>query len=117
MQRTVRGILTRSMAAVALVLLYGLSTLGISSFVMGTPKAEAARGGRGGGRGGGRSGGRGRGGGRGSAGRRGGRGGFWWGGPAIYSGYGYYDDSCYWSPRRGRYVCPYSYYPGYYRYW
>ena len=65
MKRTVRGMLTRSMAAVALVLLYGLSTIGISSFVMGAPKAEAARGGRGGGRGGGRSGGRGRGGGRG----------------------------------------------------
>ena len=55
MKRTVRGMLTRSMAAVALVLLYGLSTIGISSFVMGTPKAEAARGGRGGGRGGGRA--------------------------------------------------------------
>ncbi len=108
MKRTVRGMLTRSMAAVALVLLYGLSTIGISSFVMGTPKAEAGRGGR--------RGGRGRGGGRGFHGRRGGRGGFWWGGPALYSGY-YYDDSCYWSPRRGRYVCPYAYYPGYYRYW
>ncbi len=117
MKRTVRGMLTRSMAAVALVMLYGLSTIGISSFVMGASKAEAARGGRGGGRGGGRSGGRGRGGGRGL---RGGRGGFWWGGPAIYSyGYyndGYYNDGCYWSPRRGRYVCPYSYYPSYY-YW
>ncbi len=102
MKRGIRGVLTSSLAAVALVLLYGLSTLGISSFV-GTPKAEArGRGGRGGGRGF-------RGGGRRGFGRRGG---FWWGGP----GYGY-DDSCYWSPRRGRYVCPYSYYPGYYSYW
>ena len=116
MKRTVRGMLTRSMAALALVLLYGLSTLGISSFVMGTPKAEAARGR--GGRGGGGRGFRGRGGGgRGFRGRRGGRGGFWWGGPAVYSGYGYYNDSCYWSPRRGRYVCPYAYHPGYYSYW
>jgi len=107
MKPTVRGTLTRSLAAVALVLLYGLSTIGISSFVMGTPKAEArSRGGRGGG-------------GRGFRGRgsfRGGRGGFWWGGPALYSSY-YYDDNCYWSPRRGRYVCPYAYYPDYYRYW
>jgi hypothetical protein len=110
MKPTVRGTLTRSLAAVALVLLYGLSTIGISSFITGVPKAEA--GGRRGGHRGGR-GFRGRGGGRGF---RGGRAGFWWGGPALYSSY-YYDDSCYWSPRRGRYVCPYSYYPDYYRYW
>lgn len=105
MKPTARGVLTRSLTAMALVVFYGLSVIGISSFVMGTPKAEArSRGGRGGG---------GRGGGRGVRGRRGG---FWRGGPAFYGGYDYYDDSCYWSPRRGRYVCPYSYYPGYYRY-
>jgi hypothetical protein len=104
MKRNGRGLLTRSMAAVALVLLYGLSTLGVSSLV-GTPKAEArGRGGRGGVRGvrGGRRG----------IGRRGG---LWWGGPGFYT-YGY-NDGCYWSPRRGRYVCPYAYYPGYYSYY
>ena len=107
MKRNARGLLTRSAAAVALVLLYGLSTLGVSGF-MGIPKAEArGRGGRGGVRGGVR----GVRGGRRGIGRRGG---LWWGGPAFYT-YGY-NDGCYWSPRRGRYVCPYSYYPGYYSY-
>lgn len=106
MKRTARGLLTRGLAASALVVFYGLSVIGVSSFVMGTPKAEA-RGGRRGGRGfmgfrGGR---------RGGFGRRGR--GLFFGAPAYY---GYYDDSCYWSPRRGRWVCPYSYYPGYYRY-
>ena len=110
MKRNARGLLTRSAAAVALVLLYGLSTLGVSSF-MGIPKAEArGRGGRGGG--GGRGGVRGVRGGRRGIGRRGG---VWWGGPGLYS-YGY-NDACYWSPRRGRYVCPYAYYPGYYSYY
>lgn len=113
MKRSARGLLTRSMAAVALVLLYGLSTVGVSG-LLGTSKAEAR--GRGGGRGGLRGGLRG-----GVSGLRGGRrgigrrGGLWWGGPGLYS-YGY-NDSCYWSPRRGRYVCPYSYYPGYYNYY
>ena len=112
MKRSARGLLTRSMAAVAVVLLYGLSTLGVSSFV-GTPKAEArGRGGRGGGRGGIRGGHSFRGGRRGF----GRRGGIWLGAPAVY-GYYDYNDGCYWSPRRGRYVCPYSYYPSYYRYW
>jgi hypothetical protein len=112
MKRSASGLLTRSMAAVALVLLYGLSTVGVSGLI-GTSKAEARgrRGGRGGGRGG-------RGGFRGARGFRGGRrgfgrrGGIWLGAPALY-GYGY-NDSCYWSPRRGRYVCPY---PGYYNYY
>lgn len=108
MKQTARGLLTRSLATVALVAFYGLSVIGVSSFVMGTPTAEAR------GRRGGRRGGRGF---RGFRGRRGSRGrrgrGFIWGAPL----YGYYDDSCYWSPRRGRWVCPYSYYPGYYGYW
>ena len=108
MKRNARGLLTRSAAAVALVLLYGLSTLGVFSF-MSIPKAEA--GGRGG-RGGGRGGVRGVRGGHRGIGRRGG---LWWGGPGLYS-YGY-NDGCYWSPRRGRYVCPYAYYPGYYGYY
>jgi len=109
MKRNARGLLTRSAAAVALVLLYGLSTLGVSSF-MSIPKAEArGRGGRGGG---GRGGVRGVRDGHRGIGRRGG---LWWGGPGLYS-YGY-NDGCYWSPRRGRYVCPYAYYPGYYGYY
>lgn len=112
MNRNARGLLTRSAAAVALVLLYGLSTVGVSGLI-GTSKAEArGRGGRGGGRGGMR-------GVRGSRGGRRGfgrRGGIWLGAPALYGYYGY-DDGCYWSPRRGRYVCPYSYYPGYYSYY
>lgn len=108
MKRTARGFLTRSLAAIVLVAFYGLSAIGVSSFVMGTPKAEARgrRGGRGfrGIRGGHR--------GRGFRGR-----GIWWGGPAFYGAYGGYNDGCYWSPRRGRWVCPYTYYPGYYRYY
>ena len=103
MKRSARGILTRSMAAVALVLLYGLSTVGVSG-LMGASKAEArGRGGRGGMRGV-----------RGSRGGRRGfgrRGGIWLGAPALYGYYGYNDGCC---PRRGRYVCPY---PGYYSYY
>ena len=103
MTRTAPGLLTRSLASAALVFFYGLSAIGLTSFVMGVPKAEArGRGFRG----------------QGFRGFRGGRRGFrgrglgiWWG-PA----YGY-NDSCYWSPRRGRWVCPYAYYPGYYRYY
>lgn len=111
MKRSARGLLTRSMAAVALVLLYGLSTVGVSGLI-GASKAEArGRGGRGGG--GIRGGVRGFRGGRRGFGRRGG---FWLGAPAFY-GYSNYNDGCYWSPRWGRYVCPYSYYPSYYRYW
>jgi hypothetical protein len=114
MKGTASGLLTRSLAAAALVFFYGLSAMGISTFVLGTPKAEAGRGGRRGGGRGFRGGFRGfRGGRRGFRGRRGG---IWFGAPALYS-YSYYDDGCYWSPRRGRWICPYSYYPGYYRYY
>jgi hypothetical protein len=98
MKRTARGFLTRSLAAIALVAFYGFSMIGVSSFV-GAPQAEArGRGGRG----------------RGVRGR-----GLLWGAPALYGGYGYYGagDRCYWSPRRGRWVCPYAYTPGYYRYY
>lgn len=101
MKRTARGLLTRSLAASALVVFYGLSIIGVSNFVLGTPTAEAGRRGRRGGRGF-----------RGFRGHRGFRGrrgrGFIWGGAPLYR---YYDDSCFWSPRRGRWVCPYSYYP------
>jgi hypothetical protein len=95
MQRTAHGLLTRSLTACAMVAFYTVSALGVSSFVMGTPKAEArGRGGRRGGRGF-------RGRGRGRRGRRG-RGGFslYLGAPAAYS-------NCWWSRRRGRWVCPY----------
>lgn len=100
MKRSVRGTLARSLATTALVLLYGIGTLGVSSITSSTP-AQARRGGR--------RGGRGRGGGR--RGRRG-RGGIYFGGPYFYG----YDDGCYWSPRRGRWVCPYYYNP-YRFYW
>ena len=94
MQRTAGGLLTRGLVACAMVAFYSLSALGVSSLLMGTPKAEArGRGGRRGGIGRGRRGGH--------RGRRG-RGGFslYLGAPAAYS-------SCWWSNRRGRWVCPY----------
>ena len=103
MKRSARGTLVRSIAATALVLLYGLGIVGVSSLTGATP-AQARRGGRGGG-----GGGRGRG--RGIRGR-GVRGGIWLGAPFVYD-YGY-DDGCYWSPARARWVCPY-YRP--YPYW
>ena len=111
MKRTVRGMLTRSMAAVVLVLLYGLSTTRHLEFRHGYPEGRGC-----------------------SRPRRP----WWWqrrrpgirrsarrararrllvGGTCHLQRLDYYDDSCYWSPRRGRYVCPYAYYPGYYRYW
>jgi hypothetical protein len=93
MQRTAGGLLTRSLMACAMVAFYTLSALGISSFIMGTPKAEAR--GRGG-----RRGGIGRGRGRGWHGRRG------RGGVSVYLGAPAYS-SCWWSRRRGRWVCPY----------
>ncbi|MBX9592463.1 MAG: hypothetical protein K2X43_24515 [Hyphomonadaceae bacterium] len=108
MKRTTGGFLTRSLAAVALVTLYGLSLVGISGFVMGVPKAEAhGRRGRRGGFHGFR-------GFRGFRGRRGRRGrGIWWG-PSFYGAYSPY--GCFWSPYRGRWVCP-GPYPYYYRYY
>jgi hypothetical protein len=100
MQRSVRGTLARSLAAASLVFLYSLGIVGVSGVTTAAP-AEARRGGRRG-----RGGGRGR---RGSRGRRGGRGGgIYFGAPFLYGGY---DDGCYWSPRRARWVCPY--YPYY----
>jgi hypothetical protein len=91
MQRTASGLLTRSLTACAMVAFYTVSALGVSTFVMGAPEAEAR--GRRGRRGGG---------GRGRHGRRGGRGGFslYLGAPSSYS-------SCWWSRRRGRMICPY----------
>jgi hypothetical protein len=90
MQRTASGLLTRSLTACAMVAFYTVSALGVSTFVMGAPEAEAR--GRRGRRGGG---------GRGRHGRRG-RGGFslYLGAPSSYS-------SCWWSRRRGRMICPY----------
>lgn len=105
MKRTARGYLARSLAAVALVGFYGLSMIGVSSFAA-APQAEArGRGGRGFR-------------GRGFRGRGRGRG-FLLGAPAFYGAYSYYGagDRCYWSPRRARWVCPYTYSPGYYRYY
>jgi hypothetical protein len=97
-------VFTRFLAAAALVAVYCLGTVGI---VMSTSATPAFARGRGGGGGGGRGGARGvgRGGGRGVV--RGGRGfrGRGRGGYGVYWG-GYYD-GCWWSPRWGRWVCPY----------
>jgi hypothetical protein len=95
MKRSVRGTLARSLAAMSLVFLYGLGIVGVAS-VTGSSPAEARRGRRGR---------------RGGRGRRG-RGGIYFGAPFLYGGY---DDGCYWSPRRARWVCPYYYSP--YRYY
>jgi hypothetical protein len=83
------NIVTRCIAALALVFVYFVST---SAILIGASTTTAqARGGRGGGRGFGRGGfGRGRGFGRGFG----------------YYG-GYYGPGCYWSYRWGRYICPY----------
>ncbi len=97
MKRSVRGTLARSLAAMSLVFLYGLGIVGVAS-VTGASPAEARRGRRG------------RRGGRGRRGRRGG--GIYLGAPFLYGGY---DDGCFWSPRRARWVCPYNYSP--YRYY
>jgi hypothetical protein len=102
--------LMRLLAAAVLVGMYCLSTVGI---VMTTGVTSAqARGGRGGGRGGGWGGGRGfarssgfaRSVGSGFA--RGRGRGFVRGGGGYY---GYYGNDCWWSPRYGRWVCPYGY--------
>lgn len=95
------NIVTRCIAAMALVFVYFVST---SAILVGasTTSAQARGGGRGGGgwgrgggfRGGGRGWGRGVGWGRGRG---------WGRGVGIY-GYG---GGCYWSPRWGRYICPY----------
>ena len=109
MKRSAGRALVRSIAATTLVLLYGLGIVGVSSLTGATP-AQARRGGGGGGRGGG-----GRGGFRGGRGFRGRgfRGGIYLGAPLYGYGYGY-GDGCYWSPARGRWICPYY---GSYPYW
>jgi len=99
MKRSVRGTLARSLAAMSLVFLYGLGIVGVAS-VTGASPAQARRGHRGH---------------RGHHHRGRGhhhRGGIFFGAPFLYGGY---DDSCYWSPRRARWVCPYYYSP--YRYY
>jgi hypothetical protein len=86
------NIVTRCIAALALVFVYFVST---SAILIGASTTTAqARGGRGGGRGFG-----GRGFGRGFGGRGFGRGFGYYG--------GYYGPGCYWSYRWGRYICPY----------
>jgi hypothetical protein len=85
------NIVTRCIAALALVFVYFVST---SAILIGASTTTAqARGGRGGGgRGFGRGFGRGR--------------GFGFGRGFGYYG-GYYGPGCYWSYRWGRYICPY----------
>jgi hypothetical protein len=92
------NIVTRCIAAIALMFVYFVST---SAVLVGTSTTAAlARGG--GGRGGGGRGGGFRGGGfRGGGFRGGGRG--WGRGVGVY-GYG---AGCYWSYRWGRWICPY----------
>ena len=100
------NILTRCLAAMALISVYCLGIIGASAVLLTTASTTAdARGdGRGGG---GRGGGRGRG--RGAGFRGGGRGGGWNRG----RGYGFYGGprivapGCYFSRRWGRVVCPY----------
>ena len=87
MKRSARGSLARGLAAIALVVLYGIGFLGVSSLTTAEP-AQARRGGRG------------------RRGFRGFRRGVFIGAPLAYYGYNY-GDRCYWSPRRGRWVCPY----------
>jgi hypothetical protein len=94
------------LSATALVFLYGLGIVGVAG-LMGTTPAQAHKGGGGGGhpRGGGGPHFRG----------RGFRGGIYLGAPYYYYD-GYYDDRCFWSPRRGRWICP-DYYRPYPYYW
>jgi len=86
------NIVTRCIAAIALVFVYFVST---SAILVGTSTTSAQA--RGGGRGGGFRGGGFRGGGW-------GRGRGWGRGIGIYGGYG---PGCYWSYRWGRLICPY----------
>jgi hypothetical protein len=93
-----RPLLTRILAAMALVAVYGISVLGTSAVVLATTTSSALAW-RGGGRG---WGGRGWGGGYGRGWGRG-RGYGFYGGPVVVApGYG-----CYWSYRWGRRICPY----------
>ena len=88
------SIITRCLAALALVFVYFVST---SAILVGasTTSVQAQGWGRGGGRGWGRGGGWGR-----------GRGWGWGRGRGWGRGYGY-GGGCYWSYRWGRYICPY----------
>ena len=88
-----RGVMTRFLAAMAMVCVYFIGVAGVSSVLVAgsTTSAEARGRGRGGGRG--RGVGRGRGWGRGR-----GRG---WGGVGIIA------PGCFYSPRWGRVICPY----------
>lgn len=93
----------RSLAALALVLVYSVSMIGSTLLVSAATSATAEARGGGRGRGGG---GRGRGGGGWGRGRGGGRG---WGRGRGY-GFGFVAPAvrgCYWSPRWGRTICPY----------
>lgn len=97
------NILTRCLAAMALVSVYCVGLLGASTMLLGTSTAAQARGGgRGGGGGRGFGGGRGRGGGFARGGGFGrGRGYGFYGGPRFVA------PGCYFSRRWGRVVCPY----------
>jgi hypothetical protein len=100
-----RRLLTRCLAAVALVFVYCLGTIGLISTAGTTSAWARGRGGGGGGRGGG-----GRGGGfvRGGGFRGRGRGFVRGRGVGFYGYYPYYD-GCWWSYRYQRWVCPYYY--------
>lgn len=101
MKRSARRVFARGLATVALVALYGLGMIGVSS-IASAPDAQArGRGGRGGGFRG-----------RGFRGR-----GIFLGAPLAYYGYSAYDDRCFWSPRRARWICPSYYRPYRYYYW
>ncbi|WP_438277636.1 hypothetical protein [Nitrobacter sp.] len=98
---TQRSIITRVLAATAMVCVYFIGVAGVSSVLIAgsSTSAEARGGGRGRGRGGGW--GRGRGGGWGYRGRGWGYRGRGWGGVGIIA------PGCYYSPRWGRTICPY----------
>ncbi|MGM4916096.1 hypothetical protein [Tardiphaga sp. 813_E8_N1_3] len=99
---TRHNIVTRCLAAMALVSVYCVGLIGASTMLLTTSSTSAEA------RGGGRGGGRGWGGGRGRG------GGFYRGGGRGYGrGYGFYGGprfvapGCYFSRRWGRVVCPY----------
>src|SRR5450755_774926 len=100
-QNISRNILTRCLAAMALMFIYCVSIVGASAIILGASTTSAdARGGGGGGRGGG-----GRGFGRGGGVVvRGGRGRGW--GRGIGYGVGVYGAGCYWN-QWGNRICPY----------
>jgi hypothetical protein len=102
------GVVNRKwLAVVGIYCLMAVSVVGIAA-ICGVTPAEAARGGHGGGHGSYHGG---------HGGHYGGHGGYHYGGHrgyyggygGYYGGYYGYDDDCYWSPRYGRWVCPYGY--------